>query len=72
MKALGEGLRRDTRSVATSFAPGAGEGDWRRFEAECTVSGKRFSGWWRRFDDHILTIASGGLNARPPVHLGRS
>lgn len=72
MKALGEGLRRDTRSIATSFVPGAGEGDWSRFEAECTVSGKRFSGWWRRFDDHILTIAFGGLDAPPPVRLGCS
>jgi 4'-phosphopantetheinyl transferase len=69
LKALGEGLRRDTRSIATMVSQEAGAQQWDRFEAECAASGKSFYGWWRRFDDFVLTIATDTRDAPVPVQL---
>ena len=57
LKALGEGLRKDTRSVVVevggSSAPSASE--WRALSV-ATAAGERFAGWWRVADGLVWTV----------------
>ena len=60
LKALREGLRRDTRSVEVD--PGAETGGerngWNPWTGRCLESGRHFSGWWRAREGYVLTLAS--------------
>ncbi len=64
LKALREGLRRDTRSVEVSFPEGSEKG-WSPFTADCTETFQTFHGWWRRDGDLLLTVAAAPAPAVP-------
>ena len=67
LKALGTGLRRDTRSVEVIVPAGRTHGGWRRLEVTA-AEGARFEGWWRRDGAFLLAIVAGRAPA-PPVCL---
>jgi phosphopantetheinyl transferase len=69
LKALGEGLRRDTRSIATTVSLESPPEQWSRFDADCAASGKQFYGWWRKFDDFVLTVVTDSGDTPPPARL---
>ena len=59
LKALRQGLRRDTRSVAVSFGrPQSSDDSWNALSVCCLESSRSFGGWWRHYKDFILTIVS--------------
>lgn len=68
LKALGEGLRLDTKCVAVSFADGisggASEDTWRalRVNFEC---GRVFHGWWRSSEGFVRTLVADPAPYRP-------
>lgn len=64
LKVLRTGLRRDTRSVEVRLDPDESDG-WRRLTVR-PIEGGTFPGWWRRYGDFILTIASVGEHVPPP------
>ena len=57
LKAVREGLRRDTRSVVVDIHPVASADEWTHFPARCSTTQQRFDGWWRASDEHVYTIA---------------
>jgi 4'-phosphopantetheinyl transferase len=64
LKVLRTGLRRDTRSVEVRF-PGANECEgWGTLRAS-SAEGVAFEGWWGRFGEFLLTVASDGPMERP-------
>lgn len=66
LKALGCGLRRDTRAVTTApagFLHVRGE-EWRRLGAADT-SGRTFHGWWRESRDRMWTVVADPPPTRP-------
>jgi 4'-phosphopantetheinyl transferase len=56
LKVMRTGLRRDTRSVEVMFGAGASAG-WRPLRVTAD-DGRAFPGWWIRFGQFLLTIAS--------------
>lgn len=64
LKALREGLRRDTRSVEITLQDG-GDGGWSPFTAACTETLQTFHGWWRQEGDLLLTVAAAPSPAVP-------
>ncbi|MFH1573404.1 MAG: 4'-phosphopantetheinyl transferase superfamily protein [Acidobacteriota bacterium] len=56
LKALREGLRRDTRSVAVELNR-SGQ-SWSTLQVRCTESARLFRGWWSRRGDFVLTIVT--------------
>lgn len=62
LKALRVGLRRDTRSVEVTLEDlhpaGLEATDWRSLVVTDKEQSRRFGGWWRRFDDHVITMAA--------------
>jgi 4'-phosphopantetheinyl transferase len=56
LKALGEGLRFDTRSVAVRAEVDPHGPAWRALAAHHHDSGRGFAGWWREVDGLILTL----------------
>ena len=59
LKALGCGLRQDTRSVNAApagFLPAHGE-DWYRLSA-AHIGGRTFHGWWRASRDFVYTVVA--------------
>ena len=69
LKALGTGLRRDTRSVEVQGLDGSlptdeDDGKWRKIQiSEQPASDQAWTAWWQRRDAFILTLA--GFTARP-------
>jgi len=69
LKALGTGLRADTRSIQVTFArdsllaeaPGA---DWARIRV-VTAEGKSLHGWWRMHLGAVLTVVADPLVEMP-------
>lgn len=62
LKVLETGLRRDTRSVevtVTSMADG-----WNRLSVR-TAEGPEFPGWWSRFGEFVLTVATEAGSPEP-------
>ena len=58
LKAVREGLRRDTRSVLIGLdLMEHGAHDWRHFIGRCTVGNEFFTGWWRVEDGYVYTAA---------------
>ena len=58
LKALGEGLRLDTRCVAISFEEAVSNSDaWRSLQAACD-SGRTLYGWYRRIGDMVRTVVA--------------
>lgn len=69
LKLLRLGLSVDSRSVEVFGGPSAEPvPEWRRFRARSIESGGRFSGWWCRRGDLILTVAT-ELETGPPLQL---
>ncbi len=68
LKVLRTGLRRDTRSVEIEVLGSAGPEGWHALRAQALGEGE-FVGWWRRFGDFLLTVAS-DTPAAPPQELG--
>jgi 4'-phosphopantetheinyl transferase len=58
LKALREGLRRDTRSVVVQPGFQDNECGWKMWSGSCLVSSRSFHGWWRSRDGFIYTLAS--------------
>jgi 4'-phosphopantetheinyl transferase len=71
LKALGIGLRRDTRSLEVDLPaelPTEGVPDgWSPLTVRA-ADGRRFDGWWRREADLVLTVAT-DRPTRPPRRL---
>jgi 4'-phosphopantetheinyl transferase len=65
LKVLQTGLRRDTRSVEVDVLEGAGHERWARLVVRAE-EGTAFPGWWRRYNDFVLTLAA-GTDCGPPV-----
>ncbi|MDR1728823.1 MAG: 4'-phosphopantetheinyl transferase superfamily protein [Acidobacteriota bacterium] len=63
LKALREGLRRDTRSVVVEVEPFARPDGWNRWRGHCLQTGRIFPGVWTSGDGFVQTIACG--EARP-------
>ncbi len=57
LKALGEGLRKDTRSVVVEVLGGDGmaAGEWQPVRV-ATAGGDSYSGWWRVRDGLVWTV----------------
>ena len=60
LKVLRTGLRRDTRSVEVTLRDGLPEhpAGWVGLEVRDAEAGTVFPGWWRRFGDFVLTVAT--------------
>jgi 4'-phosphopantetheinyl transferase len=65
LKALREGLRRDTRSISIHTDLKGREGGWNTWKGICVGTSRAFYGWWRSCDDYIYTIASDQLTSVP-------
>jgi len=63
LKALGEGLRLDTRSVEVDVGPLEIVPEWQALKVQHRDSERTFAGWWRRDEDRLLTVVS-----RPPCY----
>jgi len=67
LKALGEGLRLDTRCVTVSLMGGDGVpglDTWHPLQAACE-GGRIFGGWWRRTGDMVRTMVAAPATDRP-------
>jgi 4'-phosphopantetheinyl transferase len=65
LKALGEGLRLDTRCLAISLEKTVSDpAVWRPLQATCD-SGRTFYGWWRRLGDMMRTMVAAPATDRP-------
>jgi 4'-phosphopantetheinyl transferase len=58
LKALREGLRRDTRSVAVSVGGGGCAGGWSRWTGRCLESRRVFHGCWRSQGAFVYTMGA--------------
>lgn len=58
LKAMREGMRRDTRSVRASLVPDGVEGGWTSLRVRCLESAREFAGWWRLDHDLALTVVA--------------
>ncbi len=58
LKALREGLRRDTRSIVIHPDVAAGDGSWNKWTGNCRETSRIFHGWWRSCDGYVYTLAS--------------
>ena len=63
LKALGQGLRLDTRTVEITILDQdeycIGTQGWNRFEVNTRLTpGKVWHGWWRDYKNYVLTIAA--------------
>lgn len=68
LKALHEGLRLDTRSVAVSlFAPSFDLNGWSPLQVRYT-GGQVFHGWWQN-TDHIVRTVIAAQSLNPPIPL---
>jgi 4'-phosphopantetheinyl transferase len=58
LKALREGLRRDTRSVLVQPEFKDHACGWKTWSGRCLESSRNFHGWWRSEDGFVYTLAS--------------
>lgn len=65
LKALRQGLRRDTRSVRIHPELRGREGSWNTWTGHCLESSRTFWGWWRSCDGYIYTLASDQRTSSP-------
>ncbi len=68
LKALGEGLRLDTRSVEVRLDPAAADGEWRPLTVLAEGS-RSFAGWWRQNQDFVRTVVACPAPSLPPRSL---
>ncbi len=67
LKALGIGLRRDTRELAVELL-GHGRDGWQALSV-AVADGRALAGWWRRSGELLVTVVS-SFAGPPPVGLG--
>lgn len=67
LKALQEGLRRDTRSVTVKPATLSCSDAWSSLEVH-SIEGECFHGWWRERDGHVQTVVA-ECSFSPPIQL---
>ena len=65
LKALREGLRRDTRSVIVRLGREETRDDWNPLATHCVKTSRAFYGWWRTKGRHVLTLVAGLPGPRP-------
>jgi len=65
LKALREGLRRDTRSVVVRIGKSQRQGAWHLFTATCTETLRDFHGWWRLREGRVYCLAADAPTATP-------
>lgn len=70
LKVLRTGLRRDTRTVEID-GPGLAQDRWEPFSATIDGGVREFSGWWRRYGDFLVTIATDEPTEPPLLLAGR-
>ncbi|MBN1570601.1 MAG: 4'-phosphopantetheinyl transferase superfamily protein [Acidobacteria bacterium] len=58
LKALRQGLSRDTRSVHIRPDPWEEETSWNTWTGQCIETSRIFHGWWRFLDGYVYTLAS--------------
>ena len=69
LKALREGMRRDTRSVeVTSLDLGDSEASWKPLLVSCRETGRIFRGWWFVANDLVRTVVTDPPGG-PPVEV---
>ena len=64
LKALGSGLRRDTRTVVVEDVAGAAIAGWRRLLIR-DLLGTQLEGWWRRDGQFVTSVAGPAMPAPP-------
>ena len=67
LKALHEGLRRDTRSVVVKPAALCGGEAWSSLEVH-SIEGECFHGWWREKGGEVQTVVA-DASFSPPIQL---
>jgi phosphopantetheinyl transferase len=67
LKALHEGLRRDTRSVVVKPATLSCGEAWSSIEVH-SIEGERFHGWWRERGGRVQTVVADAFFS-PPIQL---
>jgi 4'-phosphopantetheinyl transferase EntD len=65
LKALREGLRRDTRSILIRSEPSERKDFWNPWTGFCLESSRTFSGWWRSCGGYIYTLTSNRPTSPP-------
>jgi 4'-phosphopantetheinyl transferase len=65
LKAMREGLRRDTRSVEVSVPEATDVGGWRPLRVRSADDGRAFDGWWRAEGPLVITVVSDPPPAPP-------
>jgi len=65
LKALGEGLRRDTRSVEVSLKEQEAGRTWQALAVRCLESRRDFRGWWRPDGEYVLTMVGDPRASEP-------
>ena len=68
LKAVREGLRRDTRDVEVALPPGGPRRGWWPVAAHLAGCGPTFHGWWRPQHDLVLCVLSDPMG-EPPITL---
>lgn len=58
LKALRQGLRRDTRSVTVEFDSGGTAESWSPLSVTCRESSRSFAGWWCHRGEHVQTVVA--------------
>ena len=58
LKALRQGLRRDTRSVRADYRRGSVDDAWSDLRVTCKETGRVFRGGWRRTGSEVFTFLS--------------
>ena len=69
LKVLGTGLRRDTRDVEICSMVRNSTRGWQPLTVLVTPENRRLQGWWRRRNDHLLTLVASSTVGEP-VQLG--
>ena len=68
LKALRQGLRRDTRSVRVDLPAARGDG-WTSLTIHDLESSRVFTGWWQLHGSLVRTIATDCTSAPPAEHI---
>jgi 4'-phosphopantetheinyl transferase len=65
LKAVRQGLRRDTRSVLIQPVSWSSKDSWNMWTGHCLESSRTFYGWWRFQKNYVYTLASDQRTASP-------
>lgn len=65
LKAMREGLRRDTRSVQVEVDLTSAREHWNPLAVKCVDSSRAFGGWWRRWGEYVQTVVTNNPEAEP-------